>query len=246
MRSHILSLAGVLMLSVAAPVAVGAPASPDPDALLKARVEKILKSTPLIDGHNDLPWKIREEGGAKLAGLDLLETTGRKPRWQTDLNRLRAGRVGGQFWSVYVPMSLKGAEATRAVLEQIDLVKRMSGEHSDRLEMAYTAADVVRIHKAGKTASMIGMEGGHSINNSLSTLRALYAAGARYMTLAHFANTDWADSATDDPAFGGLSPFGETVVREMNRLGMLVDLSHVSPDTMRDALAVALTGWFQR
>ncbi len=156
----------------------------------------------------------------------------------TDIPRLRAGMVGGQFWSVYVPADYKGFEAVQATVEQIDLVKRMAARYPADFEMAYTAADVRRIHKAGKIASLIGIEGGHQIDNSLAVLRQMYELGARYMTLTHVLTTGWADSATDAPQHHGLTPFGQEVVREMNRLGMLVDLSHVSPDTMRAALQV--------
>jgi membrane dipeptidase len=157
----------------------------------------------------------------------------------TDIPRLRAGKVGGQFWSVWVPVEIKGFEAVQTTLEQIDLVKRMCSRYSDDLAMAYTAADTRRVHHSHKVACLIGIEGGHQINNSLAVLRQMYEAGARYMTLTHTTNTDWADSATDTPVHHGLTPFGEEVVREMNRLGMLVDLSHVSPDTMKAALAVS-------
>jgi membrane dipeptidase len=175
-----------------------------------------------------------------LAQLDLRSDTGglKKPM-HTDIPRLRKGGVGAQFWSVYVPAENAGPESVRMVLEQIDVVHRLTEIYPDTFEMATTADDVVRIHKAGRIASLVGMEGGHSIDNSLGVLRQLYAAGARYMTLTHSKNVDWADSGTDKPEHGGLTKFGEEVVREMNRLGMLVDLSHVSPDTMKDALAVS-------
>jgi membrane dipeptidase len=157
----------------------------------------------------------------------------------TDIPRLRAGGLGGQFWSVYIPPTMSGSIAVEAVLEQIDMVKRMVAHYPETFEMALAAADVERIHHEGKIASLIGMEGGHSINNSLAMLRTMYALGARYMTLTHTKNTDWADSANDEPKHHGLTPFGEDVVREMNRLGMLVDLSHVSPETMRAAIKVS-------
>ena len=155
----------------------------------------------------------------------------------TDIARLRAGGVGGQFWSVYVPATMAGQQAVTATLEQIDIVHRMMRRYPETFELALTADDVERIFKKGKIASLIGMEGGHSIDNSLGALRMFHRLGARYMTLTHSTNTPWADSATDTPKLGGLSPFGEEVVREMNWLGMLVDLSHVSPDTMEDAIA---------
>ena len=209
-----------------------------------ARVVQVLERTPLIDGHNDLPWEIRERFNGRLAGIDLASDTSRlqppagDSPLMTDIPRLRAGLVGGQFWSVWVPVSAKGAQAVQMTIEQIDLVKRMVARYPADFEMAYTAADVRRIHKAGKIASLIGIEGGHQIDDSLAVLRQMYELGARYMTLTHSSNTDWADSATDAPAHHGLTAFGEEVVREMNRLGMMIDLSHVSPETMRSALAV--------
>jgi membrane dipeptidase len=202
-------------------------------------VDRILKDVPLIDGHNDLPWQYRERVKNQLAQIDIRQDQSKleKPL-HTDIARLRQGHVGGQFWSVYVPATLKGADAVQATLEQIDVVHRLDATYPDTFELALTADDVVRIHKAGKIASLIGMEGGHSINNSLAVLRLMYDAGARYMTLTHSANNDWADSATADPVHNGLTPFGKAVVGEMNRLGMLVDLSHVAPKTMHDALDV--------
>jgi membrane dipeptidase len=200
-------------------------------------VEKILKDVPLIDGHNDLPWQFRERVQNQLAKIDLRQDQSKlETPLHTDVPRLRQGHVGAQFWSVYVPASLKGADAVQATFEQIDVVHRLTDLYPDALVMAYTADDITRIHKAGKIASLIGVEGGHSINNSLSVLRQLYDAGARYMTLTHSDNNDWADSATANPAHNGLTPFGKVVVGEMNRLGMLVDLSHVAPKTMHDAL----------
>jgi membrane dipeptidase len=206
---------------------------------------RVLEQTPLIDGHNDLAWEIRDRYQSRLSAIDLKSDTSKlplKPDWaplMTDIVRLRAGHVGGQFWSVWVPVDVKGPEAVQLTLEQIDLVKRMAARYPADLEIAYTAADVRRIHRAGKIASLIGIEGGHQINNSLAVLRQMYDLGARYMTLTHVLTTGWADSATDAPRHHGLTPFGEDVVREMNRLGMLVDLSHVSPDTMRAALRVS-------
>jgi membrane dipeptidase len=202
-----------------------------------ARVDRILREVPLIDGHNDLPWQYRERAKNHLAQIDLRQDQSQleKPL-HTDIPRLRRGGLGAQFWSVYVPASLKGADALQATLDQIDVVHRLDAAYPDTFALALTADDIVRIHKSGRIASMIGMEGGHSINNSLAALRMLYRAGARYMTLTHSENNDWADSATADPKLDGLSPFGKAVVAEMNRLGMLVDLSHVSPATMHDAL----------
>jgi membrane dipeptidase len=204
-----------------------------------ARIGRILRSTPLVDGHNDLPWALRQRHGndphAVNLATDLSTTTG----LHTDIPRLRAGGVGAQFWSVYVPASMTPLEAARATFEQIDTVKRMVAAHPEAFELAYTADDVTRIHRRGRIASLIGMEGGYSIADSLGLLREFYDAGARYITLTHSRSTSWADAATDAPRHGGLSPFGETVVREMNRLGMLVDLSHVSEETMLDAMRVS-------
>lgn len=205
-----------------------------------ARVERIFREVPLIDGHNDLPWQYRQRVKNHLAQIDLRrDQSGLTRPLHTDIPRLRRGGLGAQFWSVYVPASLKGADAVQATLDQIDVVHRLNAAYPDTFALALTADDVVRIHKSGKIASLIGMEGGHSINNSLAALRMFYRAGARYMTLTHSENNDWADSATADPKLDGLSPFGKAVVGEMNRLGMLVDLSHVSPATMHDALDVA-------
>lgn len=203
-------------------------------------VDRILREVPLIDGHNDLPWQYRERVQNHLAQIDLRQDQSRleKPL-HTDIPRLRAGKLGAQFWSVYVPASLRGNDAVLATLEQIDVVHRLDAAYPDTFALALTADDIVRIHKSGRVASLIGMEGGHSINNSLAALRMLYRAGARYMTLTHSDNNDWADSATDDPKHGGLTEFGKAVIVEMNRMGMLVDLSHVSPATMHDTLDVA-------
>jgi membrane dipeptidase len=209
------------------------------------RVDRVLLQTPLIDGHNDLPWEIRERFKSDVAAVNLMADTSHLPveagqaALMTDIPRLRAGHVGAQFWSVWIPVSTQGFEAVQMTLEQIDLVKRMSAQYPSDFAMAYSAADIRRIHKSRKIASLIGIEGGHQINNSLAVLRQMYDAGARYMTLTHTTNTAWADSATDTPAHHGLTPFGVEVVKEMNRLGMLVDLSHVSPDTMRAALGAS-------
>jgi membrane dipeptidase len=203
------------------------------------RVRKLLRQTPLIDGHNDVPWQYRKRSN-DFSAIDLRADTSRlTPPLVTDIPRLRAGGLGGQFWSVYIPASFTGGDAVKAVLEQIDVVHHMVERYPDAFELALTAADVERIHKKGKIASLIGMEGGHSIADSLAMLRMTYALGARYMTLTHTKNNAWADAAGEKPAHQGLSPFGEQVVLEMNRLGMLVDLSHVSDDTMRDALRVS-------
>ena len=204
-----------------------------------ARVDRILRGTPLIDGHNDLPWSIKSDHGNDLANVDLnSDTRTLTPPLHTDIPRLRQGRLGAQFWSVYVPATLKGADATRATFEQIDLTRRMIAAYPQTFEFADSADDIVRIHRQRRIASMFGMEGGEAINNNLALLREFRAAGVLYMTLTHSQNTDWVDSATAAPQHGGLSPFGEDVIREMNRVGMLVDLSHVSADAMRDALRV--------
>ena len=196
----------------------------------------LLGRSPLVDGHNDLAWALRESRRQDLGAADLADPIGLT---HTDLPRLAEGRVGAQFWSVYVPASLAGEEAVATTLEQIDFVQRMVGSYPDRMELALNAADVERIFAAGKVASLIGAEGGHSIAGSLGVLRVFHRLGVRYLTLTHNANVPWADSATDLPAAGGLTAFGRQVVGEMQRLGMLVDLSHTSPGTMRDALDVA-------
>jgi membrane dipeptidase len=196
----------------------------------------LLTRYPLIDGHNDLAWELREARGPDAELTDLAAPVGFT---HTDLPRLAEGRVGAQFWSVFVPGSLAGEAAVVTTLEQIDFVRRMAARYPDALELALTASDVERIFAAGKVASMMGAEGGHSINSSLGVLRSLYELGVRYMTLTHNSNVGWADSATDEPDCGGLSEFGRRVVAEMNRLGMLVDLSHVSPQTMHAALGTA-------
>ena len=208
------------------------PASP---ALLE-RARALHASSPLIDGHNDFPLAVRENAQHDFARLDI---AGPQPSVMTDIPRLRAGGVGGQFWSVYVDAGLTGSAAVTATLEQIDIVYRMLRTYPETFELALTADDVERIFRAGRIASLIGMEGGHSIDNSLGVLRMFHRLGARYLTLTHSQNLPWADASTDVPAAGGLTPFGEEVVREMNRLGMLVDLSHVSPGTMEDAMRVS-------
>jgi membrane dipeptidase len=202
------------------------------------QARKILKEVPLIDGHNDAPWQYRKLVKYHLDQLDFAgDTRLAEDPGQTDIPRLRQGGVGAQFWSVWVPDDayLK-SDAVQATFEQIDFVHRLAVHYPDDLEMAYTADDIERIHREGKIASLIGMEGGHSINNSLALLRRFYQVGARYMTITHWNKNDWADAATVPPVHDGLTPFGKEVIREMNRLGMLVDLSHVSPATMHDAL----------
>lgn len=227
-------------------LAVGSAGAQTSDPALKARIDKVLKATPLIDGHNDLPGEIRGRAGGDVGKLDLRADTSKLPGprptsigLMTDIPRLKAGRVGGQFWSVFISPQFEGPIAVQMTLEQIDIVKGMATRYPDVFEMAYTADDVIRIHKAGRVASLIGIEGGHQINDSLPVLRQMYAAGARYMTLTHALANHWADSATANPVHDGLTPFGKAVVAEMNRMGMLVDLSHVSEKTMRDALAVS-------
>jgi membrane dipeptidase len=199
------------------------------------RARKIHASAPVIDGHNDLPWAIRSSQRA----FDAIDLRKPQPEFHTDIGRLHRGGVGAQFWSVYVPARTRQQNVALATtLEQIELVKRIVARYPDVFALALTSDDVVRIRDSGKIASMIGVEGGHSIENSLNVLRQLHRQGARYMTLTHSQTLDWADSCSDEPLSGGLSAFGEQVVREMNRLGMLVDLSHVSVETMRDALRV--------
>ena len=202
------------------------------------RALDLLTRTPLVDGHNDLPWALRRLAGPDpadaVAGTDLLAGL---PALQTDLPRLRAGRVGVQLWSVYVPCSFTGADAVTAVLEQVELVYRLTERYPDDLGFATTADGAATAFAAGRVASLLGAEGGHCIGGSLGVLRVLRRLGVRYLTLTHNLNTDWADSATDEPVHGGLSDFGRDVVREMNRIGMVVDLSHVAATTMRDALA---------
>ena len=192
----------------------------------------MLSRFPLIDGHNDLPWELRDRFGGDTAAADLAGT-------HTDIRRLVAGGVGGQFWSVFVPARIAGDAAVTAVLEQIDLVHRMVRRYPSRFQLALTSDEVDEAFAAGKIASLLGAEGGHCIAGSLGVLRSLYALGVRYLTLTHNSNVGWADSATDDPGVGGLSDFGREVVAEMQRLGMLVDLSHVAPSTMHAALDVA-------
>jgi membrane dipeptidase len=205
------------------------------DPKVQARIARILKATPLIDGHNDIAEQLREHHGLSVEGL-ASDTDRWTPPLMTDMARLRQGGVGGQFWSVYIPSEVTGDTAIRETIEQIDIVKRLVKAYPGDLALALTADDVVRIHKRGRVASLIGVEGGHQIGGSLAALRQYYDLGARYMTLSHFKDNEFADSATDDPKYHGLNDFGLIVVHEMNRLGMLVDLSHVSPDTMRDAI----------
>ena len=220
-----------LLLSVVA--ATASAQTPAPDVV----VERALRAAPIVDGHNDLPWQYFQRSGNDLTAFDLrTDLRGLTPPLHTDFARLRAGRVGAQFWSVYVPSTTDEDAAVVATLEQIDVVHRLNAMYPETLELALTSSDVRRIQKSGRIASLIGIEGGHSIASSLAVLRQMYAVGARYMTLTHSDNVPWADAATDAPEHDGLTAFGREVVREMNRLGMLVDLSHVSPASMADAL----------
>ena len=226
----------LMILSMAVPLAALVTEQSDP---MLDRAKRLLREVPIIDGHNDYPWEVRQKAKLDLAVLDMRQA---QPSIMTDFARLAQGGVGGQFWSVYVPSPAPGTDPAASVtiaLEQIDIVHRMVVRYPEKLALALTADDIERAQKQGKIASLIGMEGGHSINSSIPTLRMMYRLGARYMTLTHSLNVPWADSATDTPKLDGLSPQGEDIVREMNRLGMLVDLSHVSPATMADAMRVS-------
>jgi membrane dipeptidase len=246
MKALWLSLPAALLMLAAATLAVGMDDDKKPNAADKTKPREPVKVTDearrihreaiVIDGHNDLPWQFREKKDLSFLTIDIA-----KPQKQlhTDIPRLRAGGVGAQFWSAFVPAERrKDHTAVRETLEQIDVIYRMVRAYPETFEMAYSADDIVRIHQSGKIASLIGVEGGHSIDDSLGVLRMLYRLGTRYMTLTHSETLDWADSATDKPKNNGLSPFGEQVVLEMNRLGMLVDISHVSADTMKHVLRV--------
>jgi membrane dipeptidase len=207
-----------------------------PPVVLTDEAKKLHAETLLIDGHNDLPWELRQQTRGQFDKLDISKL---QKSLQTDIPRLREGGVGAQFWSVWVPgETAKRGAALSTTIEQIDLVKAMIARYPETFELALTADDIERIAKSGKIASLIGVEGGYSIEGSIPVLRQLYEMGARYMTLTHSDSLEWADSGTDEPRSGGLSPFGEDVVREMNRLGMMVDVSHVSPEAMKDALRV--------
>ncbi len=232
MHSIALLLTGLCLIAVtAACTPAEEPMPEDPVERAKALHAKV----PLIDGHNDLPWQIRRKANRDVWSIDINEP---QPDFHTDIPRLREGMLGAQFWSVYVPVSMQGKEATRATMEEIDIVYQMIERYPDTFQLATTADEVEAAFAAGKIASMMGIEGGHSIDSSLGALRMFHLLGVRYMTLTHSRNIPWADSATDTMAVDGLTEFGNEVVREMNRLGMLVDLSHVSPATMRDALDV--------
>jgi microsomal dipeptidase-like Zn-dependent dipeptidase len=211
---------------------------PQPSPTDLARAARVLARAPIVDGHNDLAWELRERYQARVEAVDLQDTTRGPYPLQTDLRRLKRGRVGGQFWSVWIPATLTGPVAVETTLEEIDIVRRMVAAHPDALEMASTAADVRRIARAGRVASLIGVEGGHQIDGRLSVLRQYRALGVAYMTLTHGRSLEWADSSTDAPRANGLSPFGRQVVTEMNRIGMLIDVSHVSDATLRAVLEV--------
>lgn len=211
-----------------------------PEKRYSARVARLLAAHPLIDGHNDWAYVLRAREGDACESLDLNQLREGPEGYDTDIRRLRRGMIGGQFWSVYVDHDLPGPEQVKATLEQIDLVKGMARRHPETFEIARTAEDVRRVHASGRIACLIGAEGGGQIGGSLAVLRAFNELGVRYLTLTHVSTTEWADSATDDPAHCGLTSFGEGVVRELNRLGMLVDLSHVSEEAMRAALRVSV------
>ena len=225
--TKLISLAAVVSIVLTSPLAAQD---------YRAQAIRILGTVPLIDGHNDIPDAVRERGGPDSVNLAVSQ-----PKLMTDIPRLRAGHVGGQFWAAYVPVSTihEGEHPAVYALEQIDLVYRLCGRYPATFAMARTAADVERNFKAGKISCLIGIEGGHAIENSLGALRAFAQLGVRYMTLTHWETIDWADAATDSAKHNGLTTFGEAVVREMNRVGMLVDLSHVSDATMMDALRVS-------
>ena len=207
----------------------------EPEVVVSDKARKIHASGYVWDGHNDLPWAARERNDLRFEKIDLWN----EPKLHTDIPRLRTGNVGAQFWSVFVPAKTRQAgTAFQTTMEQIDCVYALVKKYPDVFEIALTASDVERIQKSGKIASLMGVEGGHSIENSLGKLKELFSRGARYMTLTHGDTLDWADAATDQSQSDGLSPFGEEVVREMNKMGMLVDLSHVSPATMSDALDI--------
>lgn len=229
MKSMPIALAALLF-------AGSAQAAPTPEQVAEAA----LRAAPVWDGHNDVPEQLRDRYKNVIGAFDFADTTDTAAEGQsamhTDLTRLARGRVGAQFWSVYVSANLTEQQAVQATLEQIDVMKRLIARHSDRLEFVTTADGAAKAIKAGRIASLIGMEGGHSIGSSLAVLRQMHALGSRYMTITHSLNTPWADSATDAPRHNGLTPFGKDVIREMNRLGMLVDLSHVSEKTMMDVL----------
>ena len=231
LRSATLVTSGLMLLGLAG--SLRAQTATDP---YLTRAKRVLSTTPLIDGHNDLPWRIREDSIAR-GRVDAYNLRKRTPG-HTDFDRLKAGMVGAQFWSVYTPGEWRDSGYARVQLEQIDIARRVIEKYPDRLALALSSDDIRREYKKGKLASLLGLEGGHAIENSLGALRAYYDLGVRYMTLTHNVTLDWADAALDSARHNGLTPFGDSVVREMNRLGLLVDLSHVSPATMSDALNV--------
>jgi len=235
-RAASLVSSALLVITAGASSPIHAQTTAAPDARYLARAKRILRETPLIDGHNDLPWRIREDTIAR-GNVDAYDLRKHTPG-QTDLDRLRKGMVGAQFWSVYIPGEYRDSGYARVQLEQIDIARRLIEKYPDRLALALSPTDIRREFKQGKLASLLGLEGGHAIEHSLGALRAYYDLGARYMTLTHNVTLDWADAALDSARHNGLTPFGDSVVREMNRLGMLVDLSHVSPGTMSAALNV--------
>ena len=230
------ALARSLALCLATIALASAATAQTDDANLR-RARELLRTTPLIDSHNDLPWVIREKGTPP-RDVESYDIAGKGP-FDTDIPRLRAGGIGAQFWSVYVPSTLSPFEAMRAQLEQIDIARRIIAKYPADLGLATSLSEIKSEMGRGRIASLIGMEGGHTIGNSLGALRAFYDLGARYMTLTHFNSNDWADAATDSARHGGLTPFGKEVVREMNRMGMMVDISHVSPTVMSQVLTLS-------
>src|SRR3954463_13767941 len=230
-----LSRLALLLLAASAPLQAQTDRQSAADPYLE-RAKRVLRQTPLIDGHNDLPWRIREDSVAR-GNVDKYDLRGHTPG-HTDLDRLKKGMIGAQFWSVYTPGEFPDSGYARVQLEQIDIARRVIAKYPDRLALALTSDDIKREFKQGKIGSLLGLEGGHAIENSLGALRAYYDLGVRYMTLTHNVTLDWADAALDSAKHGGLTPFGREVVREMNRLGMILDLAHVSPGTMSAALDV--------
>jgi len=244
MRRHLSAALGLVLLGAAA---LPLPAQ-TPDSALIRRALRLHRAVPMMDGHNDLAWRIRTRGGDDwtpelmsrgMLGLDSFDISRDQPGLQTDLPRLRAGGVGGQFWSAYVANQYVAAGSARFALEQMDMIQRLAERYPHDLLFARTADDVMRAHREGRIATLIGIEGGHAIENSLGVLRQFYGAGARYMTLTHNTTLAWVDAASDTAAHNGLTPFGREVVREMNRLGMLVDLAHVSDSVMAQAMRVS-------
>jgi len=230
------ALSLLLLIASTGPLRAQAGSTAADDQYL-VRAKRILRQTPLIDGHNDLPWRIREDSIAR-GNVDAYDLRKRTPG-HTDLDRLKKGMIGAQFWSVYTPGEYRDSGYARVQLEQIDIARRFIAKYPDRLALALSVEDIRRDFKQGKIGSLLGLEGGHAIENSLGALRAYYDLGVRYMTLTHNVTLDWADAALDSAKHKGLTPFGDSVVREMNRLGMLVDLAHVSPATMSAALNVS-------